>query len=547
MSLSISLSLLAPFPSSGLPTSPTSAEGCSVCPPALLSVTSPSVSLCPFSCHVIGKSAYSSLPQHASFSDPLLYSTVQPLPYSLSFQRSLAQATPLRRAARWKPSSHNLARRTIAALAGKPGPQLSAVVNSLRCTGSSYPNVLLLPSLLPRCIAVTHQRNLPHCNKQPSNVSSNVKHFASFAEMGTLQYSPSAKPQENIVRLDRGATSYPAEPLHNSLHVLQCGIQLKELYLNSLIAARHYMHMQLYGQMSFSLNRIDLYTHRASLQFAIRSASSLSSIFGFLPFLQVLYMILRARLSFNTVIYVRHSNKSTRARLRKHYSYCTLSCIFVLYLCMTFMYIDPASGRRCILTATYTNPSNTRRRRTTYSIPNGMKQFARQCDIAFTLISSTYIRHQSSIDSSSMLAWWLWTAVYSNTDPLPYTSICIPPAETFAVALLIMYFLSPIVPTTFEILLQPSILPRYHYVRIYVYTTLHPYWLCIQLLPHQHPAGSGSPSPEHLLPPYHATTTCQHGRSRVLRYFALSPSLSHHSSLLYCSLWPATLRSTLAL
>jgi hypothetical protein len=309
--------------------------------------------------------------------------------------------------------------------------------------------------------------------------------------MGLLQYSPSAKLQENTVRLDGGATRYPARPLHNSLHVLQYGIQLKELYLNSLTAARHYMHVRLYGQMSFSLIRIDLYTHRASLQFAIQSASNLSIIFGFLPLLQALYMILRARLCFNTVFYVRHSNKSTRARLHKHYSscirlaYCTLSCIFVLYLCMTFMYIDPASGRCCILTATYTNPSSTRRRKRTYSIPSGMKRLARQCDDAFTLISSTYIRHQYSTHSSSMLACWMWTPVYLNTAPLPYTSICIPPAETFVAALLIMYFLSPIVPTTFEILLQPAIVPRCNYVRAYAYTLLHPYWLCIELLPLQ--------------------------------------------------------------
>jgi hypothetical protein len=209
----------------------------------------------------------------------------------MSFQRSLDQATPLARAPRWRANHPNLTSQTPLALLGKPSPLSADVVNSLRRTGSSYPIVLHMSYPSPQYSSIPYQRPLPHCRNQSSHVSLNVKHFASSAEMGLLKHSPSAKIQENIVRLEGEATSYPARPLHNPLHVLQCGLQLDELYLNSLNAARHYMHVQLYGQMSFSLIRIDLYTHRTLLQSAIQSTSSLSLIFGFLPLLQVLYII----------------------------------------------------------------------------------------------------------------------------------------------------------------------------------------------------------------------------------------------------------------
>jgi hypothetical protein len=348
-----------------------------------------------------------------------------------------------------------------------------------------------MSSKMPQFLSISYKCPLPHCNKGHSNVSSNVNHFASSAETGMLHYSPLAKLPENMVRLIGRATSYPARPSYNSMHVLRGGIQLEELYVNSVIAARHYMHVQLYGQMSFLFTRVDLFEHNIVLQSATQNASILSLMFGFFPILQMLYIILRAYLISNTAFCTRHSRKSTRASLRRHYSSCTrlayrtLSFISVLYLCMFSMYIDPSSGRRCILTVTYTSQSNTRRRKATYSIPTGMKRLARQCDKAFLLISSTYTTYQTSQDNSSMLACWMWTAVYSNTDPLPYTHICIPPAETFAVALLIMYFLSPIVPTIYKILLQSAILPRYNFVLVYAHTTLHLYWLCIQLLPHQ--------------------------------------------------------------
>jgi hypothetical protein len=424
---------------------------------------------CPSSCPVFPTALSTSVVTHALSLKPLLLPTLQPLPYSLSFQRSLVQATPLVRAPAWRAKHPNLARRTRAALPGKHCSQSTAVANPLRRTCSVYWIAPHVSSSMTQYFPISHKHNaLSHGSKQSSNVTLNVKPLASLAEMGLLRYSPSVTLQEDISRFVGRATSYPAEPIHNSMHVLRFGIQLEELYLDSLIAARNYMHVQLYGQMSFSFIRVDLSAHNTVLQLATQNASRLFLIFALFPLLQVLYMMLRAYLISNTTFYTRHSRKSTRARLRKHYSSCTrlayrtFSCISVLYLCMFFMYIDPSSGRRGILTITYLSQSNTRRRRTTYSIPIGMKRFARQCDKAFTLMSSTYNKHQVSIDGSSMLACWMWTAVYSITDPFLYTGLCIPPAESFAGALLIMHFLSPIVPTIYEIFLQPAILPRYH-------------------------------------------------------------------------------------
>jgi hypothetical protein len=203
--------------------------------------------------------------------------------------------------------------------------------------------------------------------------------------------------------------------------------------------------------MSFSLLRVDPYSHRIVLQLATQHALRFSLLFGSFPLLQVLYTCLCVLWISKSTSYTRHSRKATRAQLCKHRSSCTdlayrtFIYMFVLYLCMFFMYVDPPSGRRCILTVSYTSPSNTRRRQTANCVPFGVKHWARQCDKALTLISSIYGKHQASTNNSSMLACWLWSSVYSNIDPLPYTSICIPSAEAFACTFLAMYFLLPIV------------------------------------------------------------------------------------------------------
>jgi hypothetical protein len=291
---------------------------------------------CPSFCPVFATAHSRYAAPHALFLKPLPFSTSKPLPYPLSFQRGLDQATPLKRAPGWRPNPPNLARRNLAKLLGEPCSRSTAVVNSSR-TSLSYSIVLHMPAPLPQYSSIPYKRPLPHYNKQSSNVSSYVKHFAAFAGMGLLAlYSPSAQLQEDTVRVVGRATSYPAEPIHHSMHhVLRSGIQLAELYLNSLIAARHYLHVQQYGPMSFSLIRVDL--HNTLLQSAIQNASSLSLISGLFPLLQVLYIMIREYLLSNTTFYTRHSRKSTRARLRKQCSSCirlayrTLLCISVLY------------------------------------------------------------------------------------------------------------------------------------------------------------------------------------------------------------------------
>lgn len=316
------------------------------CSSSISEFVRPPLPPCRSSCTVFPSALSTSVVTQAVNLKPLLFPTLHPLPYSLSFQRSLQQATPLVRAPAWRPNHQELARRTRAALPGKPCPQSTAVANPSRRSSLLCCIALHVSSPITQYFSISFKHTAHfQCSKHPSNVTFNVKPLASSAEMGLLKYSPSTKLQEDISRFVGRATSYPAEPIHSSMHVLRFGIQLEELYLNSLIAARTYMHVQLYGQMSFSFIRVDLSAHNSVLQLAAQNALRLFLIFALFPLLQMLYIMLRAYLISNTIIYTRHSRKSMRARLRKNHAPCTrlayrtLSCKFVIYLCLFFMHM----------------------------------------------------------------------------------------------------------------------------------------------------------------------------------------------------------------
>jgi hypothetical protein len=134
-----------------------------------------------------------------------------------------------------------------------------------------------------------------------------------------------------------GLTSHITAPTYRGPHVLlRYGLQIDDLYLNSLIAARHNMHVQLYGQLAFSLVRLDNYSHRALMQSATFRALISSMFFGALPLFQVVYLsICMYHCSQTTANRLLHP-KATRTIIRKRrlarnrVAYNTLRCYLLL-------------------------------------------------------------------------------------------------------------------------------------------------------------------------------------------------------------------------
>jgi hypothetical protein len=256
--------------------------------------------------------------------------------------------------------------------------------------------------------------------------------------------------------------------------------------MHSLVAARHYMHIKLYGQMSFSLIRIDLYNHNIALQAAALRALLLSLLFGLLPFFQTMY------LTFDVFVCESQSNvhrlsnrKTTRAKIRKsrlarnHIAYTSLTCIITFYLCMSYMYIDGSSGRRGIQPLTYTSRTNTRHRRRTYRVPSCMQHLARRCDANLVNISTTYLKYQTTLDHYPSWSCWLWVATSSGIDSLFHSSgPSLPPALLYIGGTLIStYFLSPIVLTLYELLIHPTLVAQFQVAQLYIYRMLDTHWL----------------------------------------------------------------------
>jgi hypothetical protein len=283
------------------------------------------------------------------------------------------------------------------------------------------------------------------------------------------------------------ATRVEPVSIYRNPHVLlRPGLQLNELYMHSLVAARHYMHIKLYGPMSFSLVRIDLFNHNISLQAAALRALLSSLLFGLLPFFQMTFFAFNMfKCESQSNVHRLSNRKTTRTKLRKfriarkHIAYTSLTCVITFYLFMSYMHIDSSSGRRCIQPITYTSRTNTRHRRQTYRVPSCMQQLARRCDDNLVHIYTTYEKHQTTLDHYHSWSCWVWVAAFSSIEPLFYLSgPSLPPAHPYKGGTLIStYFLSPIVLTLYELLIHQTLVAQFQVAQLYIHRMLDTQWL----------------------------------------------------------------------
>jgi hypothetical protein len=150
---------------------------------------------------------------------------------------------------------------------------------------------------------------------------------------------------------------------------LATGLQLDDLYFNSICATRHSLQKSLYGQYAYSLVRMEVHSHPFQTASAIEWAFHYTAIFWALPLLHALVVNALMLLKGNPFAYTRLPRCAARARQHRYRKACyqyqsqmLIRCFF-FYLIMFYMGGDPSSGRRSIYSTSYVNSSNTRFRK----------------------------------------------------------------------------------------------------------------------------------------------------------------------------------------